>query len=181
MNQRIILDKNSTSLYYMAVNAIFQRLEKFLAYEIHMYDPTKIKELHAMRIQAKWLRYTMEIFAGLYPDRLENKISVVRTAQDYLGQIHDCDVWAGFMPHFIEREFHRSKRYYGSESPFHFIKPGLEAFLQERVAARQYLYQDFLKKWAIWRKKGVWDELRLILTQPLTNPTHILGEQESGK
>jgi CHAD domain-containing protein len=160
----------STALYFRAVSVIFQRLESFLAYEISMYDPANIKELHAMRIQAKWLRYSLETFAEMYPDQLKKPIAAARLTQEYLGLIHDCDIWADFMPGFIEREHKRTAKYYASEAPFNFLRPGLNAFMQNRAETRQQLYKDFLDQWAKWRKDGVWDRLRLSLTEPLATP-----------
>jgi CHAD domain-containing protein len=160
----------STALYFRAVSAIFQRLESFLAYEISMYDPANIKELHAMRIQAKWLRYSLETFAEMYPDQLKKPIAAARLTQEYLGLIHDCDIWADFMPGFIEREQKRTAKYYASEAPFNFLRPGLNAFMQNRAETRQQLYKEFLDQWAKWRKEGVWDRLRLSLTEPLAAP-----------
>jgi CHAD domain-containing protein len=160
----------STALYFRAVSSIFQRLESFLAYEISMYDPKNIKELHAMRIQAKWLRYSLETFAEIYPDQLKKSIAAARLTQEYLGLIHDCDIWADFMPGFIEREHKRTTKYYASEAPFNFLRPGLNAFTQDRAETRQQLYKDFLEQWAKWRKEGIWDRLRLSLTEPLVTP-----------
>ncbi len=160
----------STALYFRAVSVIFQRLESFLAYEISMYDPANIKELHAMRIQAKWLRYSLETFAEMYPDQLKKPIAAARLTQEYLGLIHDCDIWADFLPGFIEREQKRTAKYYASEAPFNFLRPGLNAFMQNRAETRQQLYTDFLDQWAKWRKEGVWDRLRLSLTEPLVAP-----------
>ncbi len=160
----------STGLYFRAVSATFQRLECFLAYEISIYDPANIKELHAMRIQAKWLRYTLETFAEMYPDQLKKPVNAARTSQEFLGAIHDCDVWSDFLPGFIERENKRTIKYYTSEAPFNFIRPGLMAFMHDRANTRQQLYKDFLEQWAKWRKEGLWDRLRLSLTEPLTMP-----------
>jgi CHAD domain-containing protein len=162
--------QTSPELYYRAVNSIFKRLDNFLAYEIAMYDPANILELHAMRIQAKWLRYAIEAFSVLYPDELKKPLDAARTTQEYLGNIHDCDVWASILPGFIKREYKLTKKYYGTDAPFNFLRPGLEAFMANRAETRNTLYQDFLAQWAAWQKDGVWDKLRLSLTEPLANP-----------
>lgn len=171
----------SPELYYRAVNSIFKRLDNFLAYEIAIYDPANITELHAMRIQAKWLRYAIEVFSVLYPDELKKPLNAARDTQEYLGQIHDCDVWAGYLPWFIKREYLLTKKYYGTDAPFNFLKPGLEAFANNRTQTREKLYQDFLAQWAAWQKDGIWDKLRLSLTEPLANSSNQKETQETGE
>ena len=162
-------NQTSPELYYRAVNSIFKRLDNFLAYEISMYNPANISELHAMRIQAKWLRYALETFSVLYPDELKKPINAARTTQEFLGQIHDCDVWASILPDFILREYRLTKKYYGTDAPFNFLRPGLEAFMRDRAETRNALYQEFLAQWTAWQKEGVWDKLRLSLTEPIAN------------
>ena len=169
----------SPDLYYRAVNSIFKKLDNFLAYEIAMYDPANITELHAMRIQAKWLRYALEVFSPLYPDELKKPLNAARETQEFLGQIHDCDVWAGYLPGFIKRAYKLTKKYYGTDAPFNFLMPGLEAFARNRAETRNKLYQDFLVQWAAWQKEGVWDKLRLSLTEPLANPSNPQESQET--
>ena len=51
-----------TDLSDRAPAAIVLRLEEFLAYEPHIAHPERAAELHHMRIAAKHLRYTLEIF-----------------------------------------------------------------------------------------------------------------------
>ena len=49
--------------------------------------------LHAMRIAAKRLRYTMEAFIPCFGNALAEKIDVVKLLQEQLGELHDSDVW----------------------------------------------------------------------------------------
>ena len=57
-------------LRLLANQAINEKLTNFLSYETFVHIPEKKLELHAMRIAAKHLRYTMEIFAPLFPGEL---------------------------------------------------------------------------------------------------------------
>lgn len=154
-------------LYARAESAILHRLKKFLSYDTAIIDATNIKELHAMRIQAKWLRYTLETFGVLYPDGLSDAFIAAKSTQEYLGQIHDCDVWAEFLPNFIKREDKRTQRYYGTDAPFHFIKPGMEAFARDRAECRTALFEEFLTQWAIWQKESFWEKVRSSLEEYL--------------
>ncbi len=57
-----------------------------------VHDETRDKELHQMRIAAKHLRYCLEIFRVCFGSEIEQRIGDIKTIQDKLGQIHDCDV-----------------------------------------------------------------------------------------
>ena len=46
-------------LYLRALEAILVRLNMVFNYEKAIQNPQNIAELHAMRIAAKWLRYTL--------------------------------------------------------------------------------------------------------------------------
>jgi CHAD domain-containing protein len=50
-----------------------------------------IENLHAFRILGKRFRYTLEIFAPCYSDGLEDSLGLLRTLQDILGMINDCE------------------------------------------------------------------------------------------
>ena len=55
----------SYTLYKAAAAAIQALLDDFLSYEAYIERPECALELHAMRIAAKKLRYTLEVFAPL--------------------------------------------------------------------------------------------------------------------
>ncbi len=149
----------SAPLFSLACSASREKLEQFLYYEPFIRDPEDKEDLHAMRIAAKRLRYTLEIFSPLYTSELKSYLKVLRQIQELLGEIHDCDVWMIYLPKFQEKERARALRYYGSERPFRRFQPGLEAYYAERSAARDRLYTDFLQKWQGWRQEGLWDRL----------------------
>ena len=72
---------------------ISTRLAKMRELSGAMQDPSDVAGLHAMRIAAKRLRYTMEAFVPCFGKPLQERIEVVKLLQDQLGEIHDCDVW----------------------------------------------------------------------------------------
>ena len=83
-------------LYQLAYQAISNHLKNFHAHEELIHNPQEIEALHAMRIDAKHLRYTLEIFSPLYATRSDEFIKLVKSVQEILGNIHDCDVWIDF-------------------------------------------------------------------------------------
>ncbi|MBN2256788.1 MAG: CHAD domain-containing protein [Anaerolineaceae bacterium] len=123
---------DSGSLYEFGHAAILTPMDEFLSYDEFVDQIEAVKELHAMRIAAKMLRYTMECFTSLYTDGLTGYLSIMHTIQDHLGLIHDCDVWQAMRFKFIEKERRRSEKYYGNDRVMERLLPGLQAFFEDR-------------------------------------------------
>ncbi len=58
-------------------------------------DPAQDKNLHNMRIAAKRLRYTLEMFRPALTDDGPPLIDAVKEVQERIGAIHDADVLDG--------------------------------------------------------------------------------------
>lgn len=157
----------SLPLYQLAAQAITQRLDIFLACEASIFDPKNIHELHQMRIEAKRLRYTLEIFATLYPGECKSELKAIKSVQELLGDIHDCDVWTEFLPEFITQETYRALEYHGHTRAMNILRPGLQHFLQLQQQTRAELYQRFLVEWQSLQQENVWPQLRQIVSAPL--------------
>jgi len=134
-------------------------LDDLFSHAASVADPAAEKEHHAMRIAAKRLRYMMETFAPLYPGELKGEIAALKKLQDYLGDIHDCDVWAAFLPGFLEEERERCRTYFGHEGAMAAIEPGILRLREERMARRRALFDDFAAYWADLGRSGSWDGL----------------------
>lgn len=68
------------------------RLEELYEWERYVDDPYRVHELHNLRIAAKRLRYTLEIFAETFTQDSESIIDELTQIQDELGTLHDRDV-----------------------------------------------------------------------------------------
>jgi CHAD domain-containing protein len=79
------VDKNARIL-------VQARLEEMYQWEMYVDDPFRIHELHALRIAAKRLRYTLELFAGTLPEAHVPLLQAVEQVQEKLGMLHDSDV-----------------------------------------------------------------------------------------
>lgn len=152
-------------LYQLAFDTIHGFLDQFLFYEVFLHHPEKIRELHLMRIAAKRLRYTMEVFEPIYNGAITPYLEIVKSIQQTLGSIRDCDVWLGFLPDFLLREKERTLEYYGNVRAFNRLTPGIDLLIENRKKTRTALYTGFIKEWRKWRSDEVWLKLREIILE----------------
>src|SRR6266700_202080 len=68
------------------------RLDELFAWAKYVDDASHMRELHDMRIAAKRLRYTLEIFEDILPEAVASIIAEVTQMQEELGALHDNDV-----------------------------------------------------------------------------------------
>lgn len=68
------------------------RLEELYEWAPYVDNPYHVRELHNMRIAAKRLRYTLEIFAEVLPAECQPLLKEVEQIQEELGNLHDSDV-----------------------------------------------------------------------------------------
>lgn len=152
-------------LYELAFYTLQTTLDQFLSYEIFIHQVDKIHELHLMRIAAKKMRYTMEVFYALYKGKIDPYLAIMKDVQQQLGEIRDCDVWMEFIPVFIEKEKKRTQQYYGRKDAMKRLMPGIEFLELNRRHERERLYKRFVKNWQSWRNQAVWLHLRELILQ----------------
>jgi len=157
--QRNGTDVRSAYSFGQAYARIAGRLDDLFSYEGCVADPGARERHHAMRIAAKRLRYTMETFGPLYPGELKDEIAAVKQVQDYLGDIHDCDVWADFLPAFLEEERERCRAYFGHDGVMAAIEPGIAGLREERLKKRRAIFDDFAAYWAELGQSGYRERL----------------------
>jgi CHAD domain-containing protein len=150
-------------LFQTAYTQIQTRLDEFLFFEVFIFDPVRINELHQMRIAAKHLRYTLEIFSELYSSKTDFALDIARKSQQILGEIHDADVWSIYLPRFLSREEKRVTQFFGYKGPVNRLKPGIDFLLENRKNERDRLYKQYLNEWKKWKLKETWLNLRKII------------------
>lgn len=94
------------------------------------------EELHKVRIAAKQLRYSMEVFRKLLP--VDRSIEACRSLQDALGEINDANALQSYLDGFREIERERTIEFFGDEEAFDGLEPGisfLAAWLDRRLVA----------------------------------------------
>src|SRR5580700_2003835 len=86
------------SLFVHAAVSIGTRLDELISFEPYLLDANCVYELHQMRIAAKRLRYTMDLFQSAFDDfsrygrEFAGIVTEVKLLQEHLGNIHDADV-----------------------------------------------------------------------------------------
>lgn len=68
------------------------RLAELYVWSQYIRDEQRIREQHQMRIAAKRLRYTLELFRDYLPEQTGECLKALKGLQDALGLLHDCDV-----------------------------------------------------------------------------------------
>ena len=68
------------------------RLAELSVWAQYIHDERRAREQHQLRIAAKRLRYTLELFRDYLPEQAGECIKALKGLQDALGLLHDCDV-----------------------------------------------------------------------------------------
>ncbi|CAN5697892.1 hypothetical protein BH24CHL1_BH24CHL1_18490 [soil metagenome] len=80
------------------------RLRELLSFGEYVGDPQKIDEIHNLRIAAKRLRYTLEMFRFAFPKELADLIGEVKKVQEHIGDMRDADVMIERVNEILARE-----------------------------------------------------------------------------
>lgn len=150
-------EPTSPALMILAGEAVTARLAELLGYEPYVHQPERVAELHAMRIAAKRLRYTLELFTPLFAGELKTPLKTAKVLQELLGDIHDADVWLERLPHVLEEERTRALDYLGHTRGLARLVPGLQTLAADRQALRDTRYRDFTAAWA--GTPAIWQDL----------------------
>lgn len=139
----------------------------------HMPFEERVHELHDMRIAAKRLRYCFEFFAPLFAEGFSSHLKDFRKLQDFLGEIHDCDIWVDYLREELKlamRELGNSRRELGRhigasqelgdaarelETEYrHGPAAGLLRMISELTQRRHGLYLGLLDFWRNLEESG---------------------------
>lgn len=68
------------------------RLDELYSWAKYVDNPYHVRELHDLRIAAKRLRYTLEVFEDVLPAASQAVVKELSRIQDEIGALHDSDV-----------------------------------------------------------------------------------------
>ena len=128
--------------------------------EYYVHKENEVLKHHEMRIRAKWLRYTMEVFAPLYQEELSEEIKMVKNFQDTLGEMHDCDVWIERIPEFIKELENETATFPENEKAIAEGNQDLLKFIEHIKEKRKIHYENFVRFWDENKGKDAFEELR---------------------
>jgi CHAD domain-containing protein len=156
-----------------------ERYEEFYSWEAYVPEPECEFELHEMRIGAKWLRYTMELFAPAYADELKSTLGVVKKFQELLGDLHDSDVRRQIYGETLKSRLDaRAVVDMGLLLP-DAIKPALRRLAAQEEQTRAEYYRLFFKEWQKQARKEFKTRLRERLERP-DAPTAGMSTEREG-
>ena len=152
------------------------RLGEMLDYEPHLERVEHVYELHQMRIAAKRLRYSMEIFQPLYSDytalgkEFEVARNEIKALQEHLGEIHDADVLVPTLQEHLARllkKGHGLDRRGDLRAGVDLVDldacQGLLTLCYQAREERAARYSRLLEDWRRLRAKNYFEKLELLL------------------
>lgn len=168
-------ETDSPLLFTRAEHVITARLSEMLSYEIYLNAPPSADDqypmLHAMRIAAKHLRYSMSVFEPLYDGHMKEPIKAAKTIQELLGNLHDCDVWIIALPCFLQEEEQRMRQFTGSARGMTRLRPGIKLLLEDRRMCRETNRKEFQSVWRKYQGQQLWQQLLNLLREYNEHPT----------
>jgi hypothetical protein len=185
--------RHNTPLLVAAEHMIGTRLSEMLAYESNVTNPEAVCELHEMRIAAKRLRYTVEIFLDAYNayskvgPQIKAALREIEQIQEQLGAIHDADV---LVPQLNQHLAHLLKAGYGTDrwgepiAGVHDVDydacQGLITVCLQLRTERERTYDRFLGRWQQLQETEFFARLRNDLHEAARQPSHD-DSPETGK
>lgn len=172
----------------MSVNArkvLGVRIAELYSYEPAVSEVAWSHELHDMRIAAKRLRYTLELFAKQFGADGKAQIERVKAVQEALGDLHDRDVEIDMvgaeLTSAMADEADRVRAELASASPQEMpaiatsamrpppddVRRGLISLLSRAHADRQETYERFTTLWAGLNAEGMRRDLVALSVAPL--------------
>lgn len=73
------------------------RLDEMYSWDACVDNPDLVEDLHNLRIAAKRLRYTLEMFETILPEQNTSLRKEVEQIQEELGALHDSDVMTALL------------------------------------------------------------------------------------
>jgi hypothetical protein len=173
------------------------RIAEFYSYEPIIPYPDLSEALHDLRISAKRLRYTLELFRPQFGKAGERQIERVKSIQETLGTLHDHDVRIDLigneLSELMVEQSRKTRADIANASPDELaaiaaaaLRPppddprrGLIALLGREHAGRRAAYARFRELWGTYAGDGMRRDLVALSAKPLSprrDPTHLASE-----
>ena len=161
------------------------RIAEYYSFEPVVAQPDLSEALHDLRISAKRLRYTLELFRPLLGKAGERQIDQVKAIQEILGTLHDHDVRIDLigdeLSQLMVEQSRQTRQDIADASPAALaeiasaaLRPspddprrGLIALLGREHAGRRAAYARFREMWQRFADDGMRSELVALSVRPL--------------
>jgi CHAD domain-containing protein len=147
-------DQALSRVDYSVPRLIYTYYEALRAFEPMLLNTPQIETLHALRLEAKRLRYTLEFFREVLGEDAAGVITAAVKVQDHLGALHDADVARGLLRRFLKRQRKAAEKAarraakVGQPPPPEPDLSGVEAYLADREQVLDRLHESFPQVWA---------------------------------
>jgi len=127
---------------------VYTRLAAVRAYA-PILENASIEQLHALRIELKKLRYTVEFFREVFGNTTSEVISDAKKLQDHLGELNDAQVATGLLRDYLTSwdAQQASQPVQERQSPH-----AVMAYLSHQYEQRQLLMRTFPQAWTIFNR-----------------------------
>jgi CHAD domain-containing protein len=136
-----------TLIRHVAPQLIYARWGDVQAFD-SVVGSAPVAVLHALRIECKRLRYTLEFFREVLGPEIEHVIAEVVCLQDHLGNLNDADVANALVSDFLFASR-------GSKTPERVIAPGVVSYLARKQSDLQTLTATFPDAWTRFNRPEV--------------------------
>lgn len=155
--------ETSRFMFERAESHIAERAKQLRGFETCLDSLDDHQQHHAMRIAAKQLRYSMELFKPIYDGRLDRTIEAIKHVQSLLGEVHDCDVWCAQLDKMLQKQQNRFIRFYRHANPLAQFQVGIDYLKQDRRQRRERVFSTLVEFWREQGEAGLWCELAEVL------------------
>ena len=160
------------------------RIAEIYSYAPIVGDEGELEALHDMRISAKRLRYTLELFRAVFGEDGELQVERVKELQELLGQLHDHDVRIALIEDeltnlAVEQTADVGRALAAAPASAHqaittaALRPppddprrGLLALLSRQHASRHEVHAAFARRWTELNDAGMRAELVALSVMP---------------
>jgi CHAD domain-containing protein len=126
--------------------------------DLHVFE-----NLHQLRIVSKKLRYSVELFANCFDDRLKSELYPrMKELQDHLGEINDAHEMAMRFDRYAEEAAEMTNDSRSAE-----ISATLRQLSEAERERREQLRRAFLVWWVDFHRRGVLEQLERFLDDAL--------------
>ncbi|MBD0370201.1 MAG: CHAD domain-containing protein [Pyrinomonadaceae bacterium] len=136
-----------------------------------LFNPFDVEPLHEMRIAAKRLRYSLELFSPCLGEELREFAKEIAELQTSLGELHDCDVWIDDLGARLNAQNESAVALdAGSALSQQVTEHASDLWLlQHFVKERTKHYSNALSRWSDWKATGFYSRLKESIQETRTH------------